>query len=73
MPEQCPNDVPTPREMQVLRLICDGMSGKQIAAKLGVTFKTVATHRRSLMDKAGATNVVMLFRWALKRRYTSVD
>lgn len=64
---------PSPRELEVLRLVCEGMSTKQIAGQLGISFKTAAAHRYSLMEKATATNVVLLFRWALKNGFVSVE
>ena len=62
---------PTTREMAVLRLICDGLSTKQVAAQLGIAFKTVVTHRANLMTKSGAKNVVQLVDWALKNGLVS--
>jgi len=64
---------PTPRELQVLQLICDGHSTKQIAAMLGISFKTAACHRMRLMDKAGVHDPISLFRWALRRGYVSLE
>ncbi len=64
---------PTPRELEVLRLICEGYSTKEVAAKLGITFRTAACHRCHLLDKAGARNVVLLFRWAVDNGYVTVD
>jgi len=56
----------TNRELQVLRLICEGYSTKRIAAELGVTFKTAATHRSHLLEKADVHGVVLLLRWAIR-------
>ncbi len=56
---------PTPRERQVLELICEGYSTKQIAGLLGISFKTAACHRMRLMDKAEVHDPISLFRWAL--------
>lgn len=64
---------PTPREFQVLELICEGHSTKEIAARLGISFKTAACHRMRLMDKAGVHDPISLFRWALRRGYISLD
>ena len=63
---------PTARELEVLRLICEGLTTKQIALQLGVAFKTAASHRSSLMEKAGAGNVVHLVRWAVKYGFASL-
>jgi two-component system secretion response regulator SsrB len=64
---------PTPRELEVLALICDGHPTKRIAELLGVSVKTVACHREKLLEKAAAHDVVHLFRWAIERGYVSVE
>ena len=46
----------TARELEVLRLIAAGKSTKQIAAELGIAFKTIAAHRSSIMSKLAAIN-----------------
>ena len=43
----------TPRELEVLQLICDGLSNKDIAAKLKVSVNTVAVHRANIMNALG--------------------
>jgi DNA-binding NarL/FixJ family response regulator len=58
---------PKPRELQVLQLICQGHSSKQIAGLRGVSFKTAACHRMRLMEKAGVHDAISLFRWALSQ------
>jgi DNA-binding NarL/FixJ family response regulator len=64
---------PTPRERQVLGLICEGHSTKQIAGLLGISFKTAACHRMRLMDKAGVHDPISLFRWALIEGYITIE
>ena len=64
--------LPTRREIEVLRLICDGLSTKQIAIQLGMSFKTAVSHRSRLMQKADAPNAVLLFRWAIKTGLVSL-
>ena len=56
----------TGREREVLRLIADGYSSKEIAALLGVSHKTVETHRTNLMDKVGIRKVTGLVRLAIR-------
>src|SRR5207248_5125220 len=46
-----PDHVLSKREQQVLELIVAGKSSKQIAAQLGISFKTAVTHRASIMSK----------------------
>jgi DNA-binding CsgD family transcriptional regulator len=66
-------DVPTPRELAVLGLICAGHSTKEIAHRLRISFRTAACHRSRLMQKSGADNVVLLFRWAVELGYATVE
>lgn len=47
----------TAKEKQVLQLLAEGMSSKQIAARLVISFHTVESHRKSLRIKFGARNV----------------
>jgi len=63
----------THKELEVLRLICSGLRTKQIAQMLGVSPKTVAKHRYTMMQKAGAGNAVQLLRWGIKSGFVSVE
>ena len=62
----------TPRELQVLDLVCQGHSTKQIAGLLSISFKTTACHRMRLMEKAGVHDPINLFRWALLQGHVSL-
>jgi len=53
------------REVEVLQLIAEGMPNKQIAAELGVSFKTVDKHRQQLMAKLNIHDVSGLTRYAI--------
>ena len=55
----------TRRERQVLKFIVDGCSTKQVAAALGISFKTAACHRYRLMDKLDIHDTVSLVRYAM--------
>jgi DNA-binding NarL/FixJ family response regulator len=57
----------TTRETEVLKLIASGMRSRQIAAHLGVSFKTVVSHRSHIMEKLGIHDVVNLVRYAIRR------
>ncbi|HZY68757.1 MAG TPA: LuxR C-terminal-related transcriptional regulator [Devosia sp.] len=50
----------TPRELQVLELLLSGLSNKEVAIKLGISFKTVQAHRQRIMDKLGARSPMHL-------------
>lgn len=57
----------TPREMEVLQLICRGMSNHQIAAELFISIRTVEKHRVNVMRKMQAVNTADLVRKALEK------
>jgi DNA-binding NarL/FixJ family response regulator len=54
------------REREVLRLIAEGLSAKEIARELSISSKTVEAHRTSLMRKLGARKATELVRFALR-------
>jgi DNA-binding CsgD family transcriptional regulator len=55
------------RERQVLTLIVAGKSSKQIAADLGISFKTAVTHRASIMSKMEVHEIASVVREAIRR------
>lgn len=57
----------TPREKDVLRLIADGNSTKEIADQLFVSENTIEAHRKNMLFKTGLRNVAHLVKWALER------
>lgn len=63
--EATPN-VLTPREREVLVAVAQGMSNKEIAARLGISRRTVEAHRDSLSRKLGIRTVAGLTRFCLK-------
>jgi DNA-binding NarL/FixJ family response regulator len=56
----------SPRQTEVLQLIAEGKSMKQIALGLGISVKTVETHRSALMTRIGVLDVAGLVRYAVK-------
>ena len=56
------------REREVLALIVAGRTSKQIAAALGISFKTAVTHRTSIMDKMEVHEIASLVREAIRQR-----
>ena len=62
----------SPREREVLQLMSEGKSTKQIAMHLHVSIKTVETHRKNLMDKLGIDTVAELTKYALREGVTSL-
>ncbi|TAN21973.1 MAG: response regulator transcription factor [Acidobacteria bacterium] len=55
------------RERQVLQLVAEGKTTKEIASLLGITLKTAESHRTHIMDKLGVRNVAGLVRYAIRR------
>jgi DNA-binding NarL/FixJ family response regulator len=51
--------------MEVLQLIAEGKPNKQVAAELGVSFKTVDKHRQHLMSKLDIHDIAGLTRYAI--------
>ena len=56
----------TPRELEVLQLICDGLSNKEIAVKLDLSANTVAVHRANIMNTLGVHKTAELVDYALQ-------
>lgn len=60
----------TEREIEILTLIAEGLSSKQIGEKLFISPRTVDTHRTNLMNKLDIHNIAGLIRFALKNGYS---
>jgi len=64
---ELPNDPLTPREQQVLQLIAEEKTTKEVAIILGVTVKTAESHRTKLMEKLDIHSAAGLVRYAIRR------
>jgi two-component system response regulator NreC len=62
-----PVEVLTPRELQVLRLIAEGNTTREIAAELALTVKTAESYRTTLMGKLDIHETASLVRYAVRR------
>lgn len=56
----------SPRELEVLHLIADGLTNTEISAQLGTSKRTVESHRQNIIDKTGARNTASLIRYAVR-------
>lgn len=65
-----PNEI-TNREQQILQLIVDGLTSKEIAKKLYISPRTVDTHRANLMQKLELNNIAELVRYAIENELVS--
>ena len=61
------------REREVLQLIAEGWSTKQIASHLYVSIKTIETHRRQIMKKLDLHSIADLTKYAIREGLTSVE
>lgn len=62
----------TPREKEILKLLCSGKTTSEISEQLFISYKTVETHRTNIFKKAGVHNIAELIIWAIKHHYYSV-
>jgi DNA-binding NarL/FixJ family response regulator len=63
----------TPRQRETLQLIAEGKSTKRIAALLGVSVKTIETHRAQIMRRLEIHDVAGLVRYAIRHGLVQVD
>jgi DNA-binding NarL/FixJ family response regulator len=63
----------TPRQLEVLRMIADGRTTKEIAQALYISVKTVESHRAQLMDRLNIHDVAGLVRHAIKVGLVTID
>jgi DNA-binding NarL/FixJ family response regulator len=64
---EAPSDPLTPREAEVLKLIAEAFTTKQIAEALFISPKTVENHRNRIFQKLGMHDRVELTRYAIRR------
>lgn len=57
---------PTPREIEIIRQLAAGKTNKEIAAELGITLRTVETHRGRIMMKMGLHSLTELIHYAIR-------
>ena len=62
-----PDDPLTPRELEVVKLIAEAFTNRQIAETLKVSEKTVESHRANVLSKLGMRDRVELVRYAIRR------
>jgi DNA-binding NarL/FixJ family response regulator len=67
--ETLPEDPLTPREQQIVKLIAESNTNRQIAELLTISEKTVETHRANILEKLGMRDRVELTRYAIRRGF----
>jgi len=63
----------TPRQIEILRLVAQGLGTRAIAARLEISHKTVETHRADLMQRLGAKTVPELVHFAIRTKVVEID
>ena len=64
---------PTPREVEIIRLLAEGKRNKEIAAALGITARTVETHRAKIMLKLGLHSLTEIIHYAIRNEMVSTQ
>ena len=72
-PDAGPEEQLTARQREILQLIAEGKSTKDIAVTLDLSIKTVETHRKDLMDRLGIHDVAGLVRYAIRAGIIKAD
>lgn len=62
-----------PREREVLQLVAEGLTSKQIAARLEISLRTVESHRKNIMEKLDLHSVADLTRYAIREGLVPLD
>jgi DNA-binding NarL/FixJ family response regulator len=65
---ETPGDQLTPREREIVQLIAEGKSNKEISTALNISLKTVEAHRSHLMHKLNLSSVSQLVRYAIRNK-----
>ena len=68
-----PYDTLTAREREILKMIADGHTSREIAAKLFISLRTVLGHRTKIMAKLDLHNRTELIKYAMRKGLTTVD
>jgi DNA-binding NarL/FixJ family response regulator len=63
----------SPREMDVLNLVCKGFTSQEISEKLFISVKTVETHRGNIFRKTEVRNAAELINWAVKNTIFTIE
>ena len=63
----------TPRERQVLKLVAEGYSNKEVASALDIAVKTAMAHRANMMDKLNIRNTSKLTQFAIRTGLITID
>jgi DNA-binding NarL/FixJ family response regulator len=69
--EAGPPGILTAREREIVQLLAESKSNKEVSATLGISVKTVQTHRATIMRKLGINSIVELVHYAIRNHLVS--
>jgi two-component system response regulator NreC len=72
-PSPAGNALLTSREREVLQLLAEGLTAKEIGTRLFLSIKTVETHRRNIMDKLKLRSIAQLTKYAIREGLVALD
>src|SRR5262249_37632948 len=58
----------TQREQEIVKLLCEGMSNKEVASRVGISTRTVESHRNNIMHKLQISSFSELVRYAVRHK-----
>jgi DNA-binding NarL/FixJ family response regulator len=70
---QLPTDPLTPREREVLKLVAEGKSNKEVSELLFISIRTVENHRANIMNKLRIKKTADLIRYAIQKGYVRIE
>ncbi|MFI3288766.1 MAG: LuxR C-terminal-related transcriptional regulator [Rikenellaceae bacterium] len=71
-PNMAQKEILSPREIDVLKLLVEGLLNKQIAERLNIGLTTVISHRKNIAEKLGIKSVAGLTMYAIMKRYIDI-
>jgi two-component system, NarL family, response regulator NreC len=63
----------TKREKEIVSLVAEGYKNREVAEKLGISVKTVETHRANIMNKLALRNLAQLIYYAIKTGMVNIE
>jgi DNA-binding NarL/FixJ family response regulator len=70
--DSLPGDRLTPREREIVQLLAEGKSNKEVASILGISIKTAETHRRNVLGKLNLHSISDLVHYAIRNKIIEV-
>lgn len=63
----------TKREKEIVSLVAEGFKNREVAEKLGISVKTVETHRANIMNKLALRNLAQLIHYAIQNGMVTIE